>query len=289
MEDEFKAWLLSHHYRLTTVKDTVRAIDRVATTFEETGEVPSDRNAKTAIARWLAFKAERRETRGALYEACLGAGTVPLAPDRLPKEKPARRKLEARSFEETNWVTLTNAVQGSSDRRDQVLWAISTTGLRIGDVLRVDLGTLQSGLSTGELQLERKGGTFIPVPLGIPEPWQALYDGMTHTEGGLSPRNVAEYVAPGFPNPEADGAAYKRVARRFKAIGRKHSLPGRVHLHRLRRTVAVNALNATGDIVAVKDMLGQKSVNTTMRYVDEARSGKVKELQRHLAGVGRRT
>jgi integrase len=81
---------------------------------------------------------------------------------------------------------------------------------------------------------------------------------------------------------ESGDGAYQAVNRALKRIGRDLELEGRVHLHRLRRTVAVQALRETENIRAVQELLGHGSANTTMRYVDEARPEALAGLQQKL-------
>lgn len=265
----FTAWLQRHHYQSTTIKKTLADLKRAPS---------SDLNVEKALRRYATFAEEA----GIADELTELAGH--LAPiQRLPHEKPVRRKLEARSFPEEDWGKLTRAVEGSLDPRDQVLWAMATTGLRVGDVLRVPREILNQAVRTGVLEAERKGGTFVSVPLGILEPWLALQRACkAAVTSGVPVSNVAALVADGDPNPDAGGAAYQRVDRRLKAIRRQTGMTGRANTHRLRRTVAVQALEATDNPITVQQMLGNASMNATGRYIDEVNVRRVKDLQQTI-------
>lgn len=270
-EQGFTAWLEANHYRRTSIKKTIGDLKRAPST---------DLNVTKALRRYLTYAREH----GVSDEYTALAAHEHLEPiERLPHEKPKRRKLEARSFGESDWQKLAAAVTGAADPRDQVLWAMSTTGLRVGDVLRVDFEVLKRAVREGVLDAERKGGTFIQVPLGILEPWSALLAGLrTGRLNADRHENVAAYVADGDHNPDAGGAAYQRIDRRLKHWQRELTLEGRAHTHRLRRTVAVHALEATDNPVTVQQMLGNTSMNATGRYVDELNVRKVRKLQQDI-------
>jgi integrase len=272
----FKDWLREHHYRETTIVKTFADLKRAQALKGPTKEP----NVVAALRRYITFAEET----GLKDATCALAKRVGVsAVVRLPHEKAKGRKLEARSFDAKDWATLRKAVAGSTDPRDQVLWAIVTTGIRIGDALKIPLESILRALKSRNpvIHIEVKGGTFRPLPLGIREPWIALARGMRKAKAV----NVAAYVADGDDNPVAAGAAYFRTTRRFKTLKRTLGLEGRAHTHRIRRTIAVGALNETDNIVAVQQMLGHASMNSTAKYVDEANLQRTAKLQRKLAGI----
>ena len=114
----------------------------------------------------------------------------------------------------------------------------------------------------------------------LPE-WEALHRGLAG--GGFQDDIVASYVCdrPGC-SPIAGEAAYQRVNRHLKALGDELGLPAPVHLHRLRRTLAVQALRTTKDMTIVQQLLGHASLSSTERYVDEVRTDAVGRLQKKL-------
>ena len=56
---------------------------------------------------------------------------------------------------------------------------------------------------------------------------------------------------------------------RMETLARKHGTPRflKIHLHTFRHCKALNEYHKTKDILHVKAVLGHKSINTTMRYV----------------------
>ena len=191
-----------------------------------------------------------------------------------------KRSQEARSFGDAEWVRLTKAIEKDEDTEARVLQVMAATGLRIGDVLRLTKRRLKNGLSTGRLYIEQKGGADRLVLVeGAPDAWNALADAWNGV-GGLT---VAELVSPeGNGSALAGDAAYRRVVRKLKDLGKTAGVEGRVNSHRLRRTVGVQALRVTEDVPAVAQLLGHRSTNTTMGYLDEARPERVAELQQQL-------
>lgn len=275
----FQRWLEANHYGASTIRKALRDLERARAAVHRGVPLPEDSNVRTTLRRYLSYADEERSTDG-LVTAAAHEGLTPLT--RKPQPPKALRKQEARSFNDEDWNKLLESVNGSPDPRDQVIWAMGLTGLRIGDVLRVDKLSLRRGLRSGTLDLIRKGDNRTPMALALPAPWQALNKGM-RSEDSV---NVAEYVAgDGQTNPEADGAAYKRVYRRLRAIGKALGIDGRLNTHRFRRTFAVHALEHTENIKAVQDALGHRSINSTMKYVDEVNVRRAGRLQRELAGV----
>jgi len=280
--DKLTEWLESTSYRTSTKKytvrqgrqayaryladptqeptyDTVTSLKRVVLFLRETGDDP-------AFLKWLA-----------------AFGVQP--PNRTPMPKNPGRKLSAESFPERDYHAIIRATAKENKPEAHVLYVLATTGLRIGDVLRIPLDHLEVALqsakqgSKGVLPLERKGGTWIQVPIaGALDAWQRLYEDAQEHE------NIASYASYGSSeSPEPGDPAYIRCHRYFKDLGERLSLPGRVHLHRLRRTVAVRGLAATdGDLMAVSQMLGHTSVRATERYVDEINVSRVATIQQKI-------
>lgn len=276
----FEEWLTKHHFAQTTRRKALGHVRAVERAIEREVPVPDDKNVRLTLRRYLSYAAQEGIvdpiSRAAEFE-----GLEPLT--RLPKEPGPRRKREVRAFNDGEMQALMLEVAGSEDPRDQVLWALGLTGLRVGDVLRTPRENINKALRTGTLELVRKGGNRTPIAMAIPAPWEAMQKGMRREMS----ENVAAYVADGNENPEADGAAYRRIDRRLKRLAKKLHFEDAEHVrtHQLRRTFAVNALGYTDNVKAVQDALGHKSLNSTLGYVDEANVKKTGQLQRALAGL----
>lgn len=270
----FAEWLRKNHYRESTIKQTLSDLQRASSV--DVG----DENVKNALRRYATF-ATQFEIQDAFTEAAtrVGVGNV----KRLPDAVDTSRKLEARSFDDADWDRLVAAVKDSPRPTDQVIWAMVTTGLRIGDALRVERAELVALLdaATPMIQVEVKGGRFRAVPLGIVEPWRAIARGTLETKA----KNVAQYVCPGATGDVRGSCAYYRIDRRLKTLKRTLGLEGRANAHRIRRTIAVKTLESTDNIVQAQQMLGHRTQQSTLKYVDEVNFRKTRQLQRKLAGL----
>jgi integrase len=203
----------------------------------------------------------------------------------------AERKKPAVSFSAQDWQRLRGALEQDESVEGAVLLVMVSTGIRIGDVLRVERAALKSALfgSSGLLEVVQKGGSRRMMPVaGAEDAWLRLREVCDRSakQSGVSPseiRTVAEAVCPASRwGATGGGGAYQRVNRHLRALAEQLQLQGRPHLHRMRRTVATNALALTKDVHLVSHLLGHKSVRTTERYVDEVREVEVAELQRRL-------
>jgi len=215
------------------------------------------------------------------------------APKRAPEpsdatpasaEKPQKYKLARVSFRDEDWQTLFDTLTADADPKARVLQLQMLTGSRVGDVLRIERVQLQEALELGVLAMRRKGGRVTNVSLdGAHAQWQALLDAWpTHAE------SVAQWVSPGSQLGAASGGgAYQAVNRYLKALGARLGVRGRVHLHRIRRTVAVHALvESGGNLQPVQQLLGHSTDDSTKHYVDEfnsrATAGLTKKLLQKL-------
>jgi integrase len=264
----FERWLIDHNYRQSTARQSARQI--VSIQKKGLGGAPI-----TPLRRYADYLRERGPTSTFDQEVL----DLELAPLRKLSAKPKRAQL-ARSFQKDDWRRLRRALLDDECPESIVLQLQMATGHRVGDILRISKRGLRDAMRTGILQMERKGGNYIEVPLaGAQETWDRLRDAWH----GDSAPSVADWVSPGGGfGAESGFGAYRKVSRYMKKLGERLELDGRVHTHRLRRTVGVRALAMTKDVHAVQQLLGHASIQTTLGYVDELRADDVAALQRKL-------
>lgn len=272
----FETWLRQHNYEPDTVRVTMRhasSAEKLLAAGVRAGDLPqTTRYAARRFATYL-----RDEGRSAELEHWTQAGVRPL--DRAPKAKAKRRQHDAVSIEPEQWRALGDVVWGAEQPEAYALRCMMSTGLRVGEVLRVDRDDLSAALQTGRLSLRRKGGHYQEVPIeGARESWQTLHDALRRAGAGT----VAALVCPDNPSPLAGDAAYKRVSRALGRFIRQAGVGGRANTHRLRRTMAVMALNATDNLVVVQQMLGHANITSTQHYTDELHVDRIADLQRKL-------
>ncbi len=279
----FRAWLLRVGYREQTASATVIDVRQALTWSAEGRDLPPRlRRAAMRAVEHLARPGGEREpalvTEAALFER-LAAAPEP-EPRGLRLRGRARRKKVAKSLGDEEWQRLLASIDADQTPAGAVLGVLTSTGLRVGDVLRLPRRSLEEASRTGRVVLEVKGGDERTLPLdGAPEAWGRLAALLAEARA----KSVALLVAPRSDgDASSKGAAYKAVERRLHALAEEAEVGGRVHLHRLRRTVGVQALRLTEDTVAVQQLLGHRSHQTTLGYLDEARPERVAELQRQV-------
>jgi len=213
------------------------------------------------------------------------------------RQGPRVRTREARSIHPDAWERLARAVVEDEHPAARVLEIQILTGWRVGDVLRLPLAEVRRGAAEGEVFLPLKGGHVA----------QRYVSGLTQIAFRRLATVTASFSAAGtvddwirsFPSrggrPPAPGAtptrAYDRVRYRLRQLAEEAGVRGRVHTHRLRRTVAMQALSATRDVGAVSQLLGHRNQATTLRYLDEERPEAVVDVEqslhkRFLSGLG---
>lgn len=188
----------------------------------------------------------------------------------VPTGGQTARLKPAISMPDEDWDNLYGSLYPDRSPEAAVLRVMMTTGLRIGDVLRLPGHAVEAALDRqdGLLEAKVKGGDIIKSSVaGASRPdWVRL--------GNLVDTTVAWAVAPyGTGSADAGEAAYQAVRRCLVAAGKRIGLSGRVHLHRLRRTTLVQVLRSGADITVAKAMAGHKSLKTTEKYTDENIAG----------------
>lgn len=274
-DDGFRSWLKKQGYRPGSVR---KAVADIGLLRSAPGFVPASAERVRDLRR-----------AAALWERCKGraldAPVPPLPPKAttLGPRQHLRRQKPAVSFDGRAYDALRAAIKLSPLPAARVLEVMFDTGLRVGDVLRVRYEALLDARRRldGLLVLEVKGGEPVIHSITSSPAWGRLGAAMQAARA----LNVAALVSPGHDNPEADGPAYKATSRALKrfaeALGPE--VAGRVHLHRIRRTIAVRML-AQGESVALvgKALNHRGGARTTNRYIDEGMALQAAEALRRL-------
>lgn len=282
--DGLAQWLLAQGYREQTVELTLRATRQVLRWSAEGRALPPRlRPEARRVLDYLASSQGAGDPLATLagpLEALAHAQPVDPRQRRLAGKK--RRQRAASSIADGEWQRLLQEIAADPSPEAAVLDVLASTALRIGDVLPLPRERLRAALETRRLRLATKGGEERAVDLdGAPDAWARLW-GAWSAPGAGHP-TLALLVAPGGDgSPDSHGAAYAACARRLRVLATRAGLTGRVHLHRLRRTVGVQALRVTEDTVAVQQLLGHRSHQTTLGYLDEARPERVAQLQQQI-------
>lgn len=270
MIDDFKRWLESRPGRggRNLPSTTIDVYVRAASSILKEGASAKRYGSLLGAARQLQLWPGCPESLKPVLEELRAAGPT------HGRAKPAR------SVPASTWTKFTAELdkRASTSPALAVLKVLADTGLRIGDVLRIPTSELRSGAKSNRMDLTVKGHKERVVNWdGAPDAWNALLEHAKKSKGKI----IAEVVSEGS-SANAGSAAYKACARAMSALGSEIDPDERWHLHRMRRTVLVNALEETGDIAAVQQLGGHTNIQTTARYLDEVRAKETAELQRKL-------
>jgi len=151
------------------------------------------------------------------------------------------------------------AVVASACDRDRVLvLALLRCGLRIGSALALDVEDLD--LERGELTVRSgKGGAAGRFPIGA-----SLREKLGRLVAGRT-------SGPVFVGRGGLRLTTRHAARRFRALLDLAGIGRGASLHSLRHTYAEAVLQRTGDIFAVKEALGHRSIASTLIYLEGRR------------------
>ena len=219
--------------------------------------------ARTSTAR--AFSSVRSffrflDKRGLAHNASIAAIQTPRLPRSVPKalsERDMDDLLDAPSEQErAPWLDLRDAA---------VLLLLYGAGLRIGEALSLEKGTVEGLLKAGQdtLSVTGKGNKTRLVPL-LPQALEAL----------VAYRDACPYLPARRPDEAffvgARGGALDPaiVQKRVREIRRGLGLADSVTPHALRHSFATHLLGAGGDLRTIQELLGHASLSTTQRYTD---------------------
>lgn len=219
--------------------------------------------ARTSTAR--AFSSIRSffrflDKRGLAHNASIGAIKTPKLPRSVPKalsERDMDDLLDAPSEQEREpWLDLRDAA---------VLLLLYGAGLRIGEALSLDKGTVEGLLKAGQdtLLVTGKGNKTRLVPL-LPQALDAL-KAYRDACPWLAARKSDEAFFVGARGGALDPAI---VQKRVREIRRGLGLADSVTPHALRHSFATHLLGAGGDLRTIQELLGHASLSTTQRYTD---------------------
>jgi integrase len=288
----FEAWLREEQFAGPTIENSVRAARQILTVASAGEDLPA----------WLApygrrmLVAERQlgwawpaDVKRALKALDTRVGEAKRTPKAARAAARRREKRQELPYDDASWERLYAAVGANDTPEAAVLDVMIATGLRVGDVLRLEWTALVEGRRTGLIRLAQKGGGERVLPWkGAPDTWRHLEKVWSAWDPHDRLPTVAHLVSPdGDGSALAGHAAYKRIHEALRRLAKELKLPGRAHPHRLRRTVIVQALTTTGDVELARDLAGHASIVTTSRYTKHTRPDVVAQIQQQLAAKRR--
>ncbi len=175
--------------------------------------------------------------------------------------KPPKRLPKALSVEQVQRL-----LEGAPDdspmlARDRAMFELLySSGLRLAELVALDLGDGRLDLKESEVTVTGKGSKTRTVPVGA-RARDALQAWISARALMAAPEEKALFV----------GARGRRIApgvveRQLRAWGARQGVQGKLHPHMLRHSFASHVLQSSQDLRAVQEMLGHASISTTQVY-----------------------
>jgi integrase/recombinase XerC len=144
-------------------------------------------------------------------------------------------------------------------RNRAVLETLYSTGMRLSEVVSLDLADLDEG--EGVVRVKGKGRKERIVPIGSRalEAIAAYRARLKKSAGGSAPQAV-------FLGPSGRRISTRTVARIVADSGLDLPRPVRVTPHALRHSYATHLLEGGADLRAIQELLGHSRLSTTQRY-----------------------
>jgi len=270
--DVFGEWLRDKGYRPASVR---KAVTDIGTMVAHGPVPPESAKQRTRILdyrwAWDLYEAFADET--GHERLAVARPELPERDSRVGKRlrKEPKRVLAAVSIAPDEMRRFEELVERDTTVPGIVLHVITDTGLRVSDVLRVTRATLEQGFrrTDGLTEIRVKGDKPIMISVhGAPIAWKRLFDSL-HVAPATA--TVADRISKGSA-PEAGSAAYHAVRRKLRELATEAGVTGRVHLHRLRRTMVVDMLRGGETLETAQAAVGHEDRRTTAKYGDEQRA-----------------
>lgn len=170
----------------------------------------------------------------------------------------ARRLPDVLDVDQTGQL-LSFTGKGVLDIRDRAIMELFySSGLRLGELVALDLGHLD--LANATVEVTGKGRKTRIVPVGghacrALEAWLAQRAGLARDDTPAL-----------FLSRRGKRLTPRAIQQRLQLQARKQHLPGRVHPHMLRHSFASHLLESSADLRAVQELLGHEDISTTQIY-----------------------
>jgi integrase/recombinase XerC len=202
------------------------------------------------LSAWRGFYNYLMRDHGCKSNPCVG-----LRPPKAPKTLPQALSPD----EATKLVEL--PVATPQDARDKAMFELLySSGLRLAELVSLDLSPMRDSLQTGEVRVTGKGNKTRIVPVGSQaiaalQAWIAVRDQLAR------PDETALFVG-----RSGTRISPRTVQYQLRNWGIRQGLNSGVHPHLLRHSFATHVLQSSGDLRAVQEMLGHASISTTQVY-----------------------
>ena len=211
----------------------------------------SPRTLALTLSAWRGFFRWLARHHGLATNPALGV-RAPRAAKPLPK---------ALSVEQAERLLEPDGERSPAALRDRAMFELLySSGLRLGELVALDVADGRLDLREGEVTVTGKGAKTRTVPVGA-KARDALQAWLAARAQLATPNEKALFV----------GARGRRIApalvgARLRAWALRRGIGARVHPHMLRHSFASHVLQSSQDLRAVQEMLGHASISTTQVY-----------------------
>ena len=168
---------------------------------------------------------------------------------------------KALSVEQASKLLDVEGDDSTAQARDRAMFELLySSGLRLGELVALDLRDGRLDLAQGEVTVTGKGSKTRTVPVGARarealRQWLAVRSQVAaHDEPALFVGSRGRRISPAT------------VGKRLRAWASRSGLGQHVHPHMLRHSFATHVLQSSQDLRAVQEMLGHASISTTQVY-----------------------
>lgn len=208
------------------------------------------RSLSRVLSAWRGFFNYLMRDHGWPDNPCAGL-RAPKSPKLLP---------QALSPDEAARLVDIRAEEPEAVRDRAIFELLYSSGLRLSELVGLDLAAVCADLPAGEVRVAGKGGKARVVPVGR-HAATALQAWLAQRATLALPDEPALFVG------KRGARITPRVVQlRMKHWGREQGLSSNLHPHLLRHSFASHVLQSSGDLRAVQEMLGHASISTTQIY-----------------------
>ena len=210
----------------------------------------SGRTIAHMLSAWRGLFTWLARHRGYSANPCLGL--------RAPKES---RALPKALSPEAAGQLLDAPAETPPEVRDKAMFELAySSGLRLAELVSLDLAHAEVMLRDAEVTVTGKGGKTRSVPVGAKA--RLAIAAWLRSRALLARAGVLAL----FVGARGERIAPGVVRARLGQWARRAGLPVHVHPHVLRHSFATHVLQSSGDLRAVQEMLGHSSISTTQVY-----------------------
>lgn len=195
-----------------------------------------------------------------LFQFLLTEGLVqhnPAKTVKAPKQpKPLPKSLDI----DQTLQLLEQPLETPTDIRDQAMFELLySAGLRVAELVSLDLSPGLDGLASGTIQVVGKGNKMRVALVGRKA--QAAIQAWLQTRNAWAKEDNAVFI-----NQRGQRLSVRSVQLRLDKRTKSAGLATKMSPHRLRHACATHVLESSGDLRAVQEMLGHANLSTTQIY-----------------------